>query len=320
MVLSDGAGLYLLVRPTGSKAWQFRYQFFGKEKLLSIGTYPVLSLADARKKRGEAKGMLADGLDPSIQKRLAQIDAANKARITFRAIAEEYYQALEDRGLASATLRKKRRQIDVLAKPLHTRPIDQITAPELLHLLKTIEQSGRRETAKKLRATISAIFRLAMVTSRASADPSAALKDALAPMMHTTPELIEAQPKLSFAAHIRGVSRQALPLNFPFGHLEDMARMDSDDWEELRQRMRDAYAVHISELADVGVQAETRVTGKKLGKTARQPSPDDQAATHTQSKEGKEPYKPKARLPKPTKPRAKRPPEGQETTGQRRHQ
>jgi hypothetical protein len=103
--------LYLLVRPTGSKAWQFRYQFFGKEKLLSIGTYPVLSLADARKKRGEAKGMLADGLDPSIQKRLAQIDAANKARITFRAIAEEYYQALEDRGLASATLRKKRRQI-----------------------------------------------------------------------------------------------------------------------------------------------------------------------------------------------------------------
>jgi hypothetical protein len=91
--------LYLLVRPTGSKAWQFRYQFFGKEKLLSIGTYPVLSLADARKKRGEAKGMLADGLDPSIQKRLAQIDAANKARITFRAIAEEYYQALEDRGL-----------------------------------------------------------------------------------------------------------------------------------------------------------------------------------------------------------------------------
>jgi integrase len=219
--------------------------------------------------------MLADGLDPSIQKRLAQIDAANKARITFRAIAEEYYQALEDRGLASATLRKKRRQIDVLAKPLHTRPIDQITAPELLHLLKTIEQSGRRETAKKLRATISAIFRLAMVTSRASADPSAALKDALAPMMHTTPELIEAQPKLSFAAHIRGASRQALPLKFPFGHLEDMARMDSEDWEELRQRMRDAYAVHFSELADVGVQAQKvrwkRQAGKRLGKTARHP-------------------------------------------------
>jgi integrase len=138
---------------------------------------PVLSLgSDARKKRGEAKGyarmMVWIHLSRSDWPRLI---AANKARITFRAIAEEYYQALEDRGLASATLRKKRRQIDVLAKPLHTRPIDQITAPELLHLLKTIEQSGRRETAKKLRATISAIFRLAMVTSRASADPSAAL-------------------------------------------------------------------------------------------------------------------------------------------------
>ena len=86
-----------------------------------------------------------------------------------------------DKGLADATLRKKRWHIDDLAKPLHGRPIDQITAAELLHLLKPIERSGRRETAKKLRATISAIFRLAMVTMRAPADPSAALKDALLP-------------------------------------------------------------------------------------------------------------------------------------------
>jgi hypothetical protein len=182
---------------------------------------------------------------------------------------------------------------------------------ELLHLLKTIEQSGpynRRETAKKLRATISAIFRLAMVTSRASADPSAALKDALAPMMHTTPELIEAQPKLSFAAHIRGASRQALPLKFPFGHLEDMARMDSDDWEELRQRMRDAYAVHFSELPDVGARRKGEVeetSGEEAGEDDKATSPDEQAATHTKSKEGKEPYKPKANTKFP-KPRAKK--------------
>ena len=68
-----------------------------------------------------------------------------------------------------------------MAKPLHRRPIDQINAADLLHLLKPIERSGRRETAKKLRATISAVIRLAMVTMRASADPSAALKDALLP-------------------------------------------------------------------------------------------------------------------------------------------
>ncbi len=177
--MSDGSGLFLLVRPNGSKAWQFRYQFLGKEKLLSLGTYPIMSLAEAHKKRDDAKAQLADGLDPSVRKKLDRIEAATKARITFKAVADEYYHSLEDRGLAQATLRKKRWHIDDLAKPLHNRQIDQITAAELLHLLKPIERSGRRETAKKLRATISAVFRLAMVTMRAPADPSAALKDAL---------------------------------------------------------------------------------------------------------------------------------------------
>jgi len=179
--ISDGWGLYLLVRPTGTKSWQFRYQFMGKEKTLSIGQYPVVSLADARRKRDDAKMLLAEGKDPSIQKQLDRIDAHVKARMTFKEIADEYYESLVDRELAPATLRKKRWHIEDLAKPLHNRPIDQITAAELLHLLKPIERSGRRETAKKLRATISAIFRLAMVTMRAPADPSAALKDALLP-------------------------------------------------------------------------------------------------------------------------------------------
>ena len=179
--LSDGWGLYLLVRPNGSKAWQYRYQFLGKEKVLTIGSYPLVSLAAARQKRNEAKQLLADGIDPSVQKQLDRIDSQTRARITFKAVADEYYQSLIDRELAPATLRKKRWQIDGLAKPLHNRPIDQITAAELLHLLKPIERSGRRETTKKLRATISAIFRLAMVTQRAQADPSAALKDALVP-------------------------------------------------------------------------------------------------------------------------------------------
>ncbi|MEM9240595.1 MAG: integrase arm-type DNA-binding domain-containing protein [Pseudomonadota bacterium] len=179
--MSDGLGLFLLVRTSGTKSWQLRYQFIGKEKILSIGQYPITSLAEARQKRDDAKRLLADGKDPSVEKQLGQIDAAVKARMTFKEIADEYYDTLVDRGLAVATLRKKRWHIDDLAKPLHRRPIDQITASELLHLLKPIERSGRRETAKKLRATISAVFRLAMVTMRAPADPSAVLKDALLP-------------------------------------------------------------------------------------------------------------------------------------------
>ncbi len=179
--MGDGLGLYLTVQPSGSKLWHFRYQFMGREKILSLGTYPIVSLADARTKRDEAKRLLADGVDPSIQKKLDQIDAEVKARMTFKVVADEYYESLVDKGLAPSTLRKKRWHIDDLAKPLHSRPIDQITAAELFHLLKPIERSGRRETAKKLRATISAVFRLAMITMRAPADPSAALKDALLP-------------------------------------------------------------------------------------------------------------------------------------------
>ncbi|MCB0827132.1 MAG: site-specific integrase, partial [Armatimonadetes bacterium] len=153
----------------------------GKEKLLSIGNYPAVSLSDARKKRDEAKEQLAKDIDPSVQKQLDRIDAQVKSRMTFKEVADEYFQNAVDRELSPATLKKKKWFIDGLARPLHNRPIDQITASELLHLLKPIEQSGRRETAKKLRATISAIFRLAMVTMRAPADPSAALKDALLP-------------------------------------------------------------------------------------------------------------------------------------------
>lgn len=179
--MTDGWGLHLAVKPTGSKLWQLRYRFMGREKLLSLGRYPIVSLADARKKRDEAKRLLEDGIDPSVQKKLDNIDAHVKARMTFKEVAHEYYDSLVDRGLADATLRKKRWHIDDLTKPIHNRPIDQITAAELLHLLKPIERSGRRETAKKLRATISAVFRLAMVTMRAPADPSAALKDALLP-------------------------------------------------------------------------------------------------------------------------------------------
>ncbi|MEX0344615.1 MAG: tyrosine-type recombinase/integrase [Rhizobiaceae bacterium] len=179
--MADSLGLFIQINPSGSKLWRVKYRFLGKEKLLALGAYPSVSLADARKKRDQAREQIADGIDPSVQKQLDRIEAETKARITFKAVAEEYYQNLVDRGLAPATLRKKRWHIEDLAKPIHNRPIDQITAAELLHLLKPIEKSGRRETAKKLRATISAIFRLAMVTMRAPADPSAALKDALLP-------------------------------------------------------------------------------------------------------------------------------------------
>jgi integrase len=179
--LSDGGGLFLLVKPSGSKLWQQKFRYLGKERLLSHGQYPDVTLAQARRKREEARTLLADGRDPGVQKKLDRINAETQARTTFKLVAEEYISNSIERGLAPTTMKKKRWFLLDLASPLHNRPISEITPAELLYLLKSIEKSGRRETAKKMRGAISAVFRLAVVTMRAENDPTFALKDALIP-------------------------------------------------------------------------------------------------------------------------------------------
>jgi len=180
--LADGGGLFVLVKPNGSKLWQQKYRHLGKERLLSHGQYPDVSLAQARQKRDEARALMAEGGDPSVQKRLDQIEAETKARTTFLLVAEEYIQQAYDRELADATMRKKVWHVHTLAEALHHRPVNEITSAEILHLLKKVEHSGRRETAKKLRGTLSGIFRLAIVTLRAENDPTLAVQGALLPV------------------------------------------------------------------------------------------------------------------------------------------
>lgn len=179
--LYDSLGLFVLVNPNGSKLWRQKYKHLGKERLLTHGSYPQVSLKDARQKRDEVREQMAEGVDPAIQRRLDQIEAETLARTTFLLVAEEYLEMARDRELSDQTLKKKVWQVHTLAEPLHQRPINEITSAEILHLLKRIEQSGRRETAKKLRGTLSAVFRLAVMTLRAEGDPTYAIKGALLP-------------------------------------------------------------------------------------------------------------------------------------------
>ena len=125
--------------------------------------------------------MIAEGGEPSVQKRFARAEAETKTRTTFLLIAEEYLEQAKERGLANATMRKKEWQIRSLAEPLHHRPISEVTSAEVLHLLKKIERSGRRESAKRLFGTLSGVFRLAVVTLRAENDPTYAIRGALLP-------------------------------------------------------------------------------------------------------------------------------------------
>lgn len=155
--LSDGGGLFVLVKPNGSKIWQQKYRHFGKERLLSHGIYPDVTLAQARKKRDEARAMVANGDDPAVQKRLDQIEAETQSRTTFLLVAEEYLQMAHDRELADATLRKKVWHVETLAAPLHNRPINEITSAEILHLLKKVdtrrrEQIGMQRVYPRLKA------------------------------------------------------------------------------------------------------------------------------------------------------------------------
>lgn len=178
-MLLDGNGLHLLVNPNGSKLWRFRYRFSGTQKMIGFGAFPDVGLAAARDKRDEARKLVAAGTDPSQhrkdQKHAAEVASAH----TFKAIAAEYIEKLEAEGIADQTGYKKRWLLLDLAKPIGDKPITAITAAELLILLKGIEKTGRRETARRLRAAISAVFRYAIATLRAENDPTYALRGAL---------------------------------------------------------------------------------------------------------------------------------------------
>ena len=179
--MSDGGGLFLLVIPGGGKLWQQKYRFLGKERLLSHGKYPAVTLAQARKKRDEAHALLAEDCDPGVQKKLDKLAAETLARTTFKLIAEEHLSNMKDRDLAPTTVAKNTWLLMTLAEPLHKRPINEISPAEILHVLQSVERTGRRESARRLRSVMSGVFRHAIVTLRAEVDPTEPLKGAIRP-------------------------------------------------------------------------------------------------------------------------------------------
>lgn len=176
--LSDGGGLYLHVLPNGTKVWRMAYRFAGKQKTLSFGKYPTVSLGEARVDRDTAKRLLADGVDPSARRKLDKI-VAKAGTSTFRAVAEELLAKHKKEGRSEATLEKNHWLLKVAFSLLGDRPIGEITAPELLAALRKFEDRGRYESARRLRSTCGMVFRFAIATGRASRDISIDLRGAL---------------------------------------------------------------------------------------------------------------------------------------------
>ena len=177
--LFDGKGLFLLLNPNGSRWWRLKYRFNGREKLISLGTYPEVSLKKARERRDEARRFIADGIDPSVKRQAEKGAQAN----TFEAISREWL-ALQKKKLAKATYDKALWMLETFAFPrLGNLPITTITAPQLLTELRRLETRGKHETAHRLRQRFGQVFRYAIVTARAERDPAADLKGALAPVV-----------------------------------------------------------------------------------------------------------------------------------------
>lgn len=176
--LSDEKGLYLEVHPNGSKYWRLKYRFAGKEKRLAFGVYPEVSLKRARGKRADAREMLADGIDPSEARRTAKLKQKKLAVDSFGAIAEDWLQKRKTTWSPGHVVRVTRIVKKDLAA-LGSRPITNITPPEILSELRKIEARGAVETAHRAMQIASQVFRYAVANGNVESDPARDLRAAL---------------------------------------------------------------------------------------------------------------------------------------------
>lgn len=178
--LADEKGLYLLVTPAGGKLWRVKFRHLGKEKKLSLGAYPEISLKKARQLRDAARERLAEGQDPALERKKAKTTAKMSAAITFAAVAREYIDSkMMGEGRAEATISKARWFLEQLEPAIGTMPISDVDPQMLLGALKRLEAKGRHETAKKCRSFASRVFRYGVATGRCKADPAQLLNGAL---------------------------------------------------------------------------------------------------------------------------------------------
>ncbi len=176
---SDSHGLYLLVNPTGSRLWRFKYRFNGKEKLLALGSYPLVGLKLAREKRDDARLLLVEVYDPSAERKRRKRQEFLEKGISFSALAAELLDKLKREGRAPQTLKKLEWIVSLAESRLGDMEVKDIETQDILACLRVVEAEGKYETVGRLRSTIGAILRYAIATGRATTDPTQALKGAL---------------------------------------------------------------------------------------------------------------------------------------------
>lgn len=180
--IGDSLGLFLLVQPTGGKLWRLKYRIDGKEKKLAIGAYPAVGLADARRRRDDARALLASGKDPSREKQRQKVRAKLQAESTFEAIAAEFCEKRKRDGQkawAPGTATRSEYLLSLLKGSIGKLAISEIEPADVLAAVRKIESRGKLESARRTLQLASAVFRYAVATARLRSDPTRDLRGAL---------------------------------------------------------------------------------------------------------------------------------------------
>jgi integrase len=180
--LTDGGGMYLLVTPAGGKLWRLKYRIDGREKLLAIGAYPEIGLGEARRRREEARELIALSKDPSREKQRDKVRARIQAEDTFAAICKEYCEKRRRdgrKGWAPATATRSEYLLSLVCGSIGKLPIDAIEPADVLTAIRRIEGKGKLESARRGLQLAGAVFRFAVATARLASDPTRDLRGAL---------------------------------------------------------------------------------------------------------------------------------------------
>ena len=209
--LFDGEGLFLLVKKNGNKHWRLKYRFLGREKLLALGAYPLLSLQDAREAKLQAKRLIAGGTDPVAHKKSNKEDAVRNVQNTFQAIALEWYENRKDIWKPRYADEVLKRLKEDIFPHIGKMPIKDIEPPLLLDVIRKIEKRGALELAKRQLQKCGEVFRYAIATGRGERDPSQDIKEALKPVKKTHFAAIEVEDLPEFVADLKSNKGRLYP-------------------------------------------------------------------------------------------------------------
>lgn len=261
--ITDGQGLSILITSKGAKGWRFRYRYLGKPKLMSFGTYPEVSLQQARARRDEARTLVADGKDPSEVRKEAKVQAILEASNTFEAVATEWH-ALHNKSKSERHQQRVKRWLEFYLYPsLGHKAVSSITAPMVLETTSILQKQNKLETAHRVIQTAGQVFRYAIQKGFATYNPAPDLKGALPPpVVKNMAAMIE--PK-DFAELLRSIdgyqgtltvqcALKLAPLLFQrIGELRHMKWADLDfennEWRYLVTKTKTQHIVPLSKQA-----------------------------------------------------------------------